>query len=47
MDIVLQQFDMGAGPDHVYAQRSEPMFGGAEVADFKTFDSHVALDCES
>ena len=43
MDVVLQQFYMGAGPDNADAQRGEPMFGGAEVANFKTLDPHVAL----
>src|SRR5437660_6094657 len=43
MDVVLQQFDMGAGSNDAYAQRSEPMFGSVEVADFKALDSDVAL----
>ena len=43
MDVVLQQFDMRAGSHNVYAQWSESMFGGVEVANFKAFDSHVAL----
>ena len=43
MNIVLQQFYMGAGPTYVYAQRSDPMFGGAEVANLKTLDSHITL----
>src|ERR1022692_362432 len=43
MDVVLQQFNMGAGPHYAYAQWSEPMFGGAVVANFKAFDSHVTL----
>jgi hypothetical protein len=43
MDVVLQEFDMGAGPDHVYTQRREPMFGGAKVANLETLDSHVAF----
>ena len=43
MDVILQQLDMGAGSHDAYTQWSEPMFGGAEVANFKTFDSHVTL----
>jgi hypothetical protein len=34
---------MGAGSHVAYAQWSEPMFGGAEVANFKALDSHVTL----
>ena len=34
---------MGAGPHNTYAQWSQPMFGGAEVANFKAFDSNVTL----
>ena len=43
MDVVLQQFDVRAGPHNADAQRNEPMFGGAEVTNFKTFDPYVAL----
>ena len=43
MDVVFQQFNMGARSHHADAQRSEPMFGGAEVANFKPLDAHVAL----
>jgi len=43
MDVVLQQFYMRAGPDNVYTQRGEPMFGSAVVADFKAFDPYVTL----
>src|ERR1700757_2443324 len=43
MDFVLKQFDMRSSPDHVYTQRGKPMFGGAQVANFKTLDSHVTL----
>ena len=34
---------MGAGPHDTYAQWSQPMLGGAEVANFKAFDPYVAL----
>jgi len=34
---------MGTGPNHVYTQRGEPMFGRAKVPDFKALDSHIAL----
>src|ERR1700730_785590 len=34
---------MGAGPHHAYAQWSQPMFGGAEVSNFKALDSNVTL----
>lgn len=34
---------MGAGPRNAYAQWSEPMFGGAEVANFKALDPYVTL----
>src|SRR5664279_123477 len=43
MNIVLQQFYVGAGPDNIDTQRGEPMFSGAVVANFKTLDSHVTL----
>src|ERR1019366_3892421 len=43
MNIVFQQFYMGAGPIHVDTQRGQPMFGGAEVANLKTLDSHITL----
>src|SRR4029077_1041292 len=43
MDVIFQQFYMGAGSRNAYAQRCEPMFGGAEVANFKALDSHVTL----
>src|SRR5579863_261608 len=43
MDIVLQQFNMGAGAHDAYAQWSEAMLGGAEIANFKSFDPHVTL----
>src|SRR5207245_9490847 len=43
MDVVLQQFYMGAGPHNTDAQWSQPMLGGAEVADFKTLDPYVTL----
>src|SRR4029077_6360480 len=34
---------MGAGPHNTYAQWSQPMFGSAEVADFKALDPDVTL----
>src|ERR1035441_4676307 len=43
MDVVLQKFYMGASPDYVDTQRGELMFGGAEVANLKTLDSHITL----
>src|SRR5258707_1303772 len=43
MDVVLQQFYMGAGSHDAYTQWAEPMCGGAEGANFKSLDSHVAL----
>src|SRR5258708_334516 len=43
MDVVFQQFYMRAGPRNAYAQRCEPMFGGAKVTNFKALDSHVTL----
>ena len=43
MDVVLQQFDMRAGTHHAYAQWSKPMFGSAEVANFKALDPYIAL----
>src|ERR1700688_4040157 len=43
MDVVLQQFYMGAGSQNTYAQGSQPMFGGTEVTNFKAFDSDVTL----
>ena len=43
MDVILQQFYMGAGPHNAYTQWTEPMFGGAKVANFKALDSHVTL----
>src|ERR1017187_4934967 len=43
MDVVLQQFYMGADPHNTYAQWSQPMFGCAVVANFKAFDSDVTL----
>ncbi len=43
MDVVLQQFYMGAGTHNTDAQWSEPMFGGAVVANFKAFDPNVTL----
>ena len=43
MNVVLQQFYMRAGPRNAYAQGREPMFGGAEVANFEALDSHVTL----
>ena len=43
MDVVLQQFYMGAGSHNAYTQWSEPMFGGAEVTNFKALDSDVTL----
>ncbi len=41
MDIVFEQFYVGAGSNEVYAQWTEPMFGGVEVANFKTLDPYV------
>src|SRR6266576_5091644 len=43
MDIVLQQFYMGAGPDNVYAQWDKPIVGSAVVTNFKAFDPDVTL----
>src|SRR5579872_5094108 len=43
MDVILQQFNVRAGPDDVDAQRCKVMFGGAEIADFKFFDPYVGL----
>src|SRR6476660_8744953 len=43
MDIIVQQLNMRSGPHNAYAQWSEPMLSRAEVANFKAFDSHVAL----
>src|SRR5258708_26554346 len=43
MNVILQKFYMGAGSGTAVAKRGEPMFGGAEVANFKAFDSHVTL----
>src|SRR5580700_6160524 len=43
MDVVLQQFYMGAGTHNTDAQRSEPAFGGAVVANFKALDPNVTL----
>src|SRR5277367_629681 len=43
MDVVLQQFYMGAGAHNTDAQRSEPAVGGAVVANFKAFDPDVTL----
>src|SRR5277367_5120433 len=43
MDIVLQQFYMGARSHHADTQGSQPMFGSAEVANFKPLDPHVTL----
>jgi hypothetical protein len=43
MDVILQQFYMGAGPDNADAQRDKPMFGSAVVANFEGFDSDVTL----
>src|ERR1700733_68960 len=34
---------MRAGPHNTDAERSEPMFGSLEVANFKAFDSYVTL----
>ena len=34
MDVVLQQFYMGAGSNDAYAQWSQPMFGCVEVSNF-------------
>jgi hypothetical protein len=43
MNVVFQQLYVGAASHNAYAQRSEPMFGGAVVPNFKALDSHVAL----
>src|SRR4029077_18686664 len=43
MDVVLQQFYMGAGSNDAYAQWSQPMFGCVEVSNFKAFDPDIAL----
>src|ERR1700733_13916439 len=43
VDIVLQQFNMGAGAHNTDAQRSEPAFGGVVVSNFKAFDPDVTL----
>src|SRR5262245_15870169 len=43
MDVVLQQLYVRAESDDAYAQRREPVFGGAEVANFKTLDPYVTL----
>ena len=42
VDVVLQQLYMRASPHHAYTQWSEPMFGGPEIANFKTLDPYVA-----
>src|SRR6185437_13073227 len=47
VDVVSQQLDMGAGPHYTYAQRSEPMFGSVEIANFKAFNPHVTLIVDS
>src|SRR5579872_702930 len=41
MNIVFQQFYMGAGPHYADAQWSEPVLGGTVVPNFNAFDSHV------
>ena len=43
MNVVLQQFYMGAGTHNTDAQRSEPAFSGAVVANFKALDPNVTL----
>ncbi len=43
MHIIVQQFDMGAGPHNAYPQRRQAMFGGVEVANFKSFDPYITL----
>ncbi len=47
MDVVLQQLDVGADPMTLIPNGAEPMFGGAEVANFKALDSARNSDCES
>ena len=43
MNVVLQQFDMGAGTHNAYAQRNQSMFGGPVVANFKALDPYVTF----
>src|SRR5580658_7949767 len=43
MDVVPQQFYMGARSRHADSQRSEPMFGGSEVTNFKALDPYITL----
>src|SRR6185369_9168837 len=43
MDVVPQQLYVGARSHNAYAQWTEPMYGGTEVANFKALDSDVTL----
>src|SRR5579862_9084078 len=43
MDVVFQQFYVGTPSGHIDPQGSEPMFGGAGIADFETLNSHVTF----
>src|SRR3954447_5181448 len=43
MDVVLQKFDVGTTPHHVYTQRRELMVGSVEITNFDTLYSHVTL----
>src|SRR2546430_17426509 len=43
MDVVLQEFYMGAGSHDAYTQWGEAMLSGAEVANFETLDPYVTL----
>src|SRR5215470_1311673 len=43
MDIVLEQFNMGARPGDVYTQGHQAMFGGPKVADLEALDPYVTF----
>ncbi len=49
VDVIFQEFDVGAGTDNADAQRGEAMLGGMKVSNFETLDSDVTLvvNCEN
>ena len=49
MDVIFEEFDVGAGAGDADAQWSEAMLGSVKVANFEALDSDVTLvvDCEN